>query len=123
MLMRCFWSNDKKEKFDKKLYKKEADESFKAGSIFSAADICEFLQEAGFQQIEYETVIYPLVYSSVMALMRELKELGAHNVNAARNRDMTTRRQLQDMIAAYEAAMPDAGIVASYEIIYVRAME
>jgi len=45
MLMRTFGSNDKKEKFDKKLYKKEADESFKAGSIFSAADIYQKILE------------------------------------------------------------------------------
>ena len=99
----------------------QADDYQHVNEFFSAADICEFLQEAGFQQIEYETVVYPLVYSSVMALMRELKELGAHNVNAARNREMTTRRQLQKMMAAYESAMPGAEIIASYEIIYVRA--
>ena len=34
----CFAGN-KADKFDKKLYKKEADEAFKEGSIFSAADI------------------------------------------------------------------------------------
>ena len=34
----CFAGN-KTDKFDKKLYKKEADEAFKEGSIFSAADI------------------------------------------------------------------------------------
>jgi malonyl-CoA O-methyltransferase len=92
-------------------------------AFFAAEQVSGFLQQAGFQRIDMETVVYRLDYPSVMAVMLELKELGAHNVNAARNRDMTTRRQLQDMIAAYEAAMPDAGIVASYEIIYVRAME
>ena len=37
LLLNCFAG--KGDKFDKKLYKKEADEAFKEGSIFSAADI------------------------------------------------------------------------------------
>ncbi|MDD4914070.1 MAG: malonyl-ACP O-methyltransferase BioC [Methylococcales bacterium] len=86
-----------------------------------AVQIDACLRQAGFQQIACETVVYPVAYPSVMALMRELKGLGAHNVNTARNREMTTRKQMQKMIASYEAGMAGAEIIASYEIIYVRA--
>jgi len=54
-------------------------------------------------------------------LMHELKDLGAHNVSDARNRRPTTRSQLQRMIRRYENSMVGGEVVASYEIIVVRA--
>lgn len=80
-----------------------------------------FLQDAGFQSISSEAVLYQSRYPSVMALMRELKGIGAHNVNLDRNKKPTTRRQLQRMISRYESNMAGAEVVASYEIVFVRA--
>jgi malonyl-CoA O-methyltransferase len=62
-----------------------------------------------------------LQYPSVLALMRELKDLGAHNVSQARKRRPTTRRQLQQMIGHYESSAGGERITASYEILFVRA--
>lgn len=89
---------------------------FYAGHVISG-----FLRQAGFNIITLRSEIYQSSYPSVMALMRELKNLGAHNVNFAENRKMTTRKQLQQMIGRYEAAMLGPEILASYEIIFVRA--
>jgi malonyl-CoA O-methyltransferase len=87
----------------------------------SAGQLYSSLQQAGFGQISCTGEMHTLAYPSVLALMRELKGLGAHNVHQARKRQLTTRQQLQQMMAAYEAHMAGAGISASYEIIYVRA--
>lgn len=89
-------------------------------TFYSLKQIVGFLEMAGFCNIETESVLYRNRYDSVMALMRELKGIGAHNVTARRNRRLTTRSQLQQMIAGYP--IDEAGdIVASYEIIYVTA--
>ncbi|MDD1620828.1 MAG: malonyl-ACP O-methyltransferase BioC [Methylococcaceae bacterium] len=80
-----------------------------------------FLQDAGFQSISSEVAMYQSSYPSVMALMRELKGIGAHNVNMDRNKKPTTRRQLQHMISCYEGNMVGTEVLASYEIIFVRA--
>ena len=88
--------------------------------FYTAQAISGFLGQAGFNAMTVESEIYQLSYPSVMALMHELKDLGAHNVNVDKARNITTRRQLQGMIASYEAAMPGASVLASYEIVFVR---
>lgn len=88
--------------------------------FYSLEQIRGFLKVAGWEAVTVESVVYQLRYSSVPTLMRELKDLGAHNVNQTRNRRLTTRSQLQHMVLNYEAAMADDEIIASYEIILVR---
>ncbi len=88
--------------------------------FYAMHSISEFLRQAGFNFMTVESEIYQLSYPSVMALMRELKQLGAHNVNLDRVRNITTRKQLQRMIANYEAAMLGPTVLASYEIIFVQ---
>jgi len=87
----------------------------------SATQIAEFLQRAGFDDVRVETEVYLTRYDSVEALMRELKGLGAHNVNQGRNPKLTTKTQLRRMIESYQAQMPGEDILASYEIIFVQA--
>jgi malonyl-CoA O-methyltransferase len=73
--------------------------------FYAVQAIRDFLRQAGFNAMTVESGVYQLSYPSVMALMQELKQLGAHNVNLGRTRNITTRKQLQRMIANYEAAM------------------
>ena len=97
------------------------DEFPHVNEFYGCEQIDQFLLGAGFRSICSEAVIYQSPYPSVMALMHELKGLGAHNVNLARNRKTTTRQQLQRMINRYENNMAGAELLASYEIIFVRA--
>lgn len=100
---------------------KAVDDYAHVNEFYGEEQIRIFLQDAGFREIESRVEVYRSRYPSVMALMRELKGMGAHNVNLSRNRKTTTRQQLQRMIACYEAAMEGGGVLASYEIISVRA--
>ncbi|QPK65337.1 malonyl-ACP O-methyltransferase BioC [Methylomonas sp. LL1] len=91
-------------------------------NTFHAADDLEhFLRAAGFSDIRLERRLYQPAYPSVRALMRELKGIGAHNVNRGRNPKLTTRAQLQKMVSQYQEQMTGRDIIASYEIIFVRA--
>lgn len=90
--------------------------------FYSTEQIRRFLAAAGWRRFELETELISQSYLSVMALMRELKGIGAHNVSNHRNPRPTSRASLQSMIAHYESAMAGGEIVASYEIIYLRAM-
>lgn len=85
----------------------------------AGAEIALFLQQAGFGGINVTSALYRSEYPDVENLMRELKGIGAHNVNRRRNPRPTTKTQLQQMINHY--ARQGAGIVASYEIIFVQA--
>ncbi len=99
----------------------EVDAFVHVNEFFDRQQIAGFLEEGGFQSISCDSVIYQSRYASVMALMLELKGIGAHNVNFARNRKTTTRKQLQHMIGCYEKNMAGAALYASYEIIFVQA--
>ncbi|WKJ88840.1 malonyl-ACP O-methyltransferase BioC [Methylomonas montana] len=91
--------------------------------FYSSEQIQDFLHTAGLTTVDVESVLYQSRYPSVLALMHELKGIGAHNVSQARNRRPTTRGQLQQMIRHYEVSMVGQEITASYEIIFVRARE
>ena len=53
--------------------------------------------------------------------MRELKGIGAHNVNQGRLTTLTGKSRMQKMIKAYEKLRCDESIPATFEIIYVEA--
>jgi malonyl-CoA O-methyltransferase len=62
-----------------------------------------------------------LRYPDAMALMRELKALGAHNVTQGRARGLTGRRRLEAMTRAYETQRQDGRLPATYEVIHASA--
>jgi malonyl-CoA O-methyltransferase len=54
-----------------------------------------------------------------MTLMRDLKTLGAHNVNQGRRRGLTGKHALKTMIEAYEDFRDEQDLLpASYDVIY-----
>jgi len=59
-----------------------------------------------------------LTYPDTLALMRGLKAIGAHNVTAGRPRALVGRTRFQRMAEAYEAYRGEAGLPATYEVIY-----
>lgn len=63
--------------------------------------------------VERLTVTYP----DVWRLMRELKQIGAHNVTAGRPRGLTGKRHMQGLVQAYERFRRDGVLPASYEIV------
>ncbi|MFI2811873.1 malonyl-ACP O-methyltransferase BioC [Microbulbifer sp. M83] len=60
-----------------------------------------------------------LHFDTVMELMRELKTIGAHNVNRDAGRGLTGRARLQALAEAYEQWRTPAGLPASYELLYL----
>ena len=62
-----------------------------------------------------------LTYPDVMRLMRELKQLGAHNVTVGRPRGLTGKTHLQRLIEAYERYRRDGLLPATYEIVHGHA--
>ncbi len=60
-------------------------------------------------------------YLDVYALMRELKTLGAHNVNRGRPASLTGKGRLARLVAAYERHRCDGRLPATYEVVYGHA--
>ncbi len=78
------------------------------------------LEKAGFLHIEIITKCYISRYDSVLDLMRELKHIGAHNVNTKRKKSVTTKTTLAHMMANYSQEKTGE-ISATFEVIFVRA--
>ena len=87
--------------------------------FYNAKQIHEYLKATGYDEIVITKNIYTSHYDSVMALMRELKGIGAHNVMAGRNHNMTGKSKMQTMINYYETLRVNHRIPATFEIINV----
>lgn len=63
-----------------------------------------------------------MTYREGLTLMRDLKELGAHNVNPGRNNGLTGRATLRRVLDAYgQFRTPDGLLPATYEVVYGHA--
>jgi len=99
----------------------EVDDYNHVNEFYGVADIKYFLQQAGFRQVRIECNTHLSKYDSVLALMRELKAIGAQNVIGERNKAITTQTQLQHMIKAYDLHRLEGMIPATFECFLIRA--
>lgn len=85
----------------------------------SAQQVASAMARAGLEILDVQVEPRVSRYGDVLELMRELKGIGAHNVNEGRPRHLVGKGTLQGMIAAYRAQLGSAaGIFASFEIFY-----
>ena len=84
-------------------------------------DVGDALLQARFADPVMDMEMITMTYPEAMGLMRDLKGLGAHNVNPGRNSGLTGRRRLQAVAAAYEPFRRDGVLPASYEVVYGHA--
>ncbi|HIF51182.1 MAG TPA: malonyl-ACP O-methyltransferase BioC [Thiotrichaceae bacterium] len=62
-----------------------------------------------------------LTYDGCKQLMRELKNIGAHNVNNGRRKTLTGKQRLQKVMKHYESYRKNNKLPATYEVIYGHA--
>ncbi|GAB4194682.1 MAG: malonyl-ACP O-methyltransferase BioC [Wenzhouxiangellaceae bacterium] len=79
----------------------------------------DWLQAAGYRDPMMSGELITATYGEVMALLRELKALGAHNAHSDRNRQLTGKSALQRMQQAYQSmSTADGRIPATWEVYY-----
>ena len=61
-----------------------------------------------------------LHFDSIKTLMRELKSIGAHNVNHAAGKGLLSRDKLRRLTESYEQLRSDAGLPATYQVLYLQ---
>ncbi|HEX5340574.1 MAG TPA: malonyl-ACP O-methyltransferase BioC [Gammaproteobacteria bacterium] len=81
-------------------------------------DIGDALIRAGFVEPVMDVEHITLTYADVRALMRDLKDIGAHNVTAGRAPALGGRRRIEKLAAAYERFRHQGRLPATYEVIY-----
>lgn len=99
----------------------EVDDYKHVNDFYNEQQLTRFLRLAGYTEIKVETRLYVSRYDSVLALMRELKHIGAHNVIIGRNKSITTKTVMQRMISEYERHRANDLIPATFEVIMITA--
>ena len=84
-------------------------------------DLGDALVRSGLAEPVMDVERFTLTYAEVRDLMRDLKDIGAHNANAGRPRGLTGKGTLARMTAAYETFRKDGRLPATYEVVYGQA--
>lgn len=81
-------------------------------------DIGDALVRAGFTEVVMDVEHFTLTYDSARDLLRDLKAIGAHNVNAGRAHGLTGKRRFAAFEQAYETFRENGKLPATYEVVY-----
>jgi malonyl-CoA O-methyltransferase len=96
----------------------EADTHNHVNHFLDMHDVGGALVRAGLQEPVLDIDRTQVTYSDGMALMRDLKSIGARNATAGRPRALVGRSRLQRVLAAYESFRKDGRLPATYEIVF-----
>jgi len=89
--------------------------------FYDMHDVGEAMMEAGLAEPVLDTDRYTLTYATSMALMKDLKVLGARNVNTGRRPGLTGKQTIKRVADAYEVFRNDGLLPATYEVVYGHA--
>ena len=98
-----------------------ADNKVHVNAFMDMHDVGDSLIRAGLADPVLDVERLTLTYDDGYRLMRELKYLGAHNVNVGRRKTLTGKRRMLDMLAAYEQFRQEGRLPATYEVVYGHA--
>lgn len=84
-------------------------------------DIGDALVRAGFSAPVLDVERFVLTYDDVLAVMRDLKAIGAHNAAQGRRRGLEGKGFLQGLEQRYEQFRDAGKLPATYEVIYGHA--
>lgn len=97
------------------------DENIHVNAFIDMHDIGDALIRTGLENPVMEAERITLNYKDVHSLMRDLKMLGAHNVNSGRRKTLTGKARLQKMLCNYEKWRVEGSLPATYEVVYGHA--
>jgi malonyl-CoA O-methyltransferase len=82
-------------------------------------DIGDALPQVGLSNPVMDVDRHFVTYSDVKQLMKELKQIGAHNMTAGCPRGLTGKHKFKAMLAAYEQYRSPEGVLpATFEVVY-----
>ena len=84
-------------------------------------DVGDALLQSGFADPVMDMEMLTVTYKDVKTVMKDLKQIGAHNVMQGRSHTITGKNKLQKMIKAYEQFRVDRLVPVTHEIVYGHA--
>jgi len=97
------------------------DDAVHVNRFIDMHDLGAALQRAGFSEPVLDVDRHRHWHPVTGALMRQIKAIGAHNVNAGRLRTLTGKRRIAAMSAAYELLREPRGLPATWQVIHAVA--
>jgi len=98
-----------------------ADDNVRVHPFIDMHHVGVMLLGAKFNVPVLDVEYYTLQFESVSGLMRELKNLGAHNAQTQQGAGLTGKSKLQKMQQAYEQFRVDGNLPATYEVVFGHA--
>jgi len=100
---------------------RQVDEKVHVNAFADMHDIGDSLIRNGMDApvLSVENIV--LTYDECKQLMRELKNIGAHNINEGRRKTLTGKQRLQKVMKHYESHRKNNKLPATYEVIYGHA--
>ena len=77
--------------------------------------------KSGFSDPVMDMEMITVTYPDVKSIMRDLKQIGAHNVNETRAKGLTGKQTLSKLVDAYEIYRADSILPVTHEVIYGHA--
>ncbi len=90
--------------------------------FLSVDAVLRAVRGAGFQVVRQEASVVEDAYPDVPALLRSLKNIGAHNMNAGQKKGLTTKAQFQALQQAYQTYQtPGQQFPVTYSVLMITA--
>ena len=100
----------------------DVDDYTHVNTFLDMHDVGDSLIQSGYSDPVMDMDMMALEYDSVKAIMKDLKQLGAHNIIDNRPSGLMGKGKMQKMIDNYETFRDSEGLLpASYEVIYGHA--
>lgn len=99
----------------------EVDDTPHVNAFADMHDVGDALVQSGFLDPVMDMEVITVTYKDVKTVMRDLKQIGAHNVMQGRSHNITGKNKLQKMIQAYEQFRLDGLLPVTHEIVYGHA--
>lgn len=101
----------------------KVDEHVHANAFVDIHDIGDALMRNGLNEPVLSVEHLTLTYDDCKQLMRDLKGIGAQNINSGRRKTLTGKKRLAKMVQYYESYRENNKLPATYEVIYGHAWQ
>lgn len=99
----------------------EVDDAPHVNEFIDMHDVGDALLQSGFSDPVMDMEMLTVTYKDVQTVMRDLKQIGAHNVMQDRVHTITGKQKIKQMIQSYEQFRQNDVLPVSHEVIYGHA--
>jgi malonyl-CoA O-methyltransferase len=105
-----------------KLAWQQIDDQPHVNEFVPAAKIADLTMQLGFADVIADSEFITMTYANVVDMMRDLKNIGAHNVDNNRAKGLTSPKIIKQLTKNFEEFRTEDGLYpATYELVYLRA--